>query len=272
LNKVVIIDAESVETTMAFIRTVLYCTLLCYLFPLHDTLPSLPSLNDVNILIVNGQLADSSEGRHMVSLINNDEVQYCGGNLIDPETVLTAAHCAPLEHIWVRYGTHDNSKEVFTDIYVQEAIVHPDFQHDNASDIAILKLEHPVVQNSQHVNFIRLEEDADFLPGSIAETYGWGYVDEDESSSNHLMKTTMKILSYEECEDEYDEKEFICVISLSSDTCGGDSGSGLVLNNRLIGINSNGEEKCQPNQHGAFTSVPYFYDWIQENRLLLSMK
>merc|ERR1719203_2016677 len=89
---------------------------------------SAAGLEGPNASIVNGQPASECEWIWQVSL-EDRKGHYCGGMLIDPQWVLTAAHCMGKRSLKVRAGSYsfnggNNEGQV---VEVAEEIQHPSY-------------------------------------------------------------------------------------------------------------------------------------------------
>lgn len=75
--------------------------------------------------IVGGKLIDITEAPYQAALLENED-QFCGGVIISPNWILTAARCSSDKEIFVRVGS-SNSEEGGTYLRVESFVQHPEF-------------------------------------------------------------------------------------------------------------------------------------------------
>ena len=127
--------------------------------------------------IVGGETAAPGAWPWMVAIRVFDELDsysFCGGSLVAPSWVLTAAHClvnATPEQIVATVGVHRLGSGQGQKRAVDRIVVHPrygfDFAHDFAHDLALLHLSQPVEAGSAAL--LTADSLALAAPGTLAK-------------------------------------------------------------------------------------------------------
>uniref|UniRef100_A0AB38ZEU3 Venom S1 protease 42 n=1 Tax=Oncocephalus sp. TaxID=2944721 RepID=A0AB38ZEU3_9HEMI len=230
--------------------------------------------------IVGGEETEINEYPFMVSLkVSRKKLKLCGASIISERMVLTAAHCTFSFHkfgFYVGIGEHDLTKQHLTpyarDIKVLKAVEHPDYD-DRASiyDIALLLLEESIKFNNV-VGPVCLPGVNRDLVGEYAKFTGWGKTATNGTSSPHLRKVHVKVISLGVCSTSYKpiiNGTQLCTWAPNRDSCQGDSGGPLIWNdpetNRYIQIGavSYGRD-CASTDAAVSTDIYGFMKWITE--------
>ncbi|ANZ38397.1 hypothetical protein BBK82_22350 [Lentzea guizhouensis] len=213
--------------------------------------------------IVGGTPARVADSPWVVAITTPDGQLICGGALVAPDKVMTAAHCAsvqgiggrtprPLEHMRVIAGRTDLRSAEGTTAAVTHAWRHPDFKEvTQGDDVAVLTLDRRLPYQT-----IALGE-----AGESGVVLGWGRTAELEKPAMSLRKVTVPILSDAECaakEPDYRVGRMLCAGRGGRDACTGDSGGPLVVKGRLAGVVSYGRGCARPDEPGVYTRLSHY--------------
>lgn len=198
-----------------------------------------------------------------VRLISSDGA--CGGTLIRPNAVLTAAHCS-VAAAFAYIGNVKNTRNGISSMYettVEYVIPHPEYDRPTLqNDIAIAIL-------SEEIRGVPLVElSTSYLPqfNSKVTVIGMGLTQSQQGSAL-LQKATMTFRPGQDCRFDPDDPRMLCLRAtrvgngLYREVCQGDSGGPVFYRGAQFGLTSWGEDKkCGYGGFGVYTNVPYYYD------------
>jgi secreted trypsin-like serine protease len=235
--------------------------------------------------IVGGETAGANTHPFQVGLLfkaqpDNFQAQYCGGTLIKPNVVVTAAHCSDFvtkDEVQVLTGTQRLNGSG-TRRNVRNIKVHPDWNpaSSNDSDIAIWFLS----SNASGIPLATLATDEPPNGTDLMAT-GWGGIrvqpGDPQVFAKRLRQVKLPLFSRTKCRDAYNAQfgngtitgNMICAgfNAGGKDTCQVDSGGPLTRRKNgtfkvLTGVTSFGAGCALAGFPGVYTRVSRFRNWI----------
>ena len=196
--------------------------------------------------IVGGGRADPGQWPYAIAIYRKGHL-HCGGSVIAPTKVLTAAHCVfgfNLANFTVVAGRPDTRDSTAGQVLpVVSGAVHPDFEQTGLHDVAVLTLGQPTT--APPVALATPEQDAAATStGSLLRVAGYGAISAFGLHLSPFLKATFeKVRTANRClkaytRDLFAPESMICALGkrrkhggrfkIHTSACSGDSGGPLV--------------------------------------------
>lgn len=205
----------------------------------------------------------------------------CGGSLIAPNVVLSAAHCVGVSDK-VTLGLHSfgvTDPAEFDDIEtigIAQSVRHPNYNSNSLeNDYWLIRLE----RSSTLYEPVQLDapgpgDGLELSAGDDLTVMGFGTLSSGGSSSTVLREVEVDYITNAACsQDPYDYSPneitdtMLCAGRAGKDSCQGDSGGPIVANAtgtpKQVGIVSWGYGCAASNYPGVYARVSEAYDWIK---------
>ncbi|MDX3581921.1 trypsin-like serine protease [Streptomyces europaeiscabiei] len=200
---------------------------------------------------------------------------FCGGTVVSPTKILTAAHCVDKDYYdWAAYGEIvTGTDRLPTAVYNDDgSLDHVDYHGGTATavsrqwnhsswneeaidnDVAVLTLASPV--KATPIKMTTSGDTTSYKAGTKAKVYGWGRTSSKTQDISETLKTaTLPIVNDTTCGNTWGgyfvKGHMVCAgppaggtDATTTATCNGDSGGPLIVNNRVIGVVSWGVLDC----------------------------
>ncbi|KAM9856205.1 trypsin [Aulostomus maculatus] len=222
------------------------------------------------VRIIGGQEVPPYSIKYQASLQFETGQHYCGGTLVHPQWVVSAAHCwRPTSLMRVVLSEHSLTRtEGFEQVFnVSRIYVHNYNYNTFNNDIMLIKLS-KAAQLNANVQPARLpDRNTPKLARNVCTVSGWGVTHVYSYRLSPVLRAVdVRVMPY--CTYYYWGRvtsNMLCAGAPlgGKDSCQGDSGGPLICNGNFEGIVSWGISCANPYFPGVYTKVRNYVNWIK---------